>query len=54
MPLARLHSDALDGVATAGVPRQQRHCSRVHPPDSPWRKPDFAEPCAHLLREVTA
>ena len=24
------------------------------PPDSSCRKPDLAEPCAHLLREVTA
>ena len=62
MPLARLHCDALDGVDTATVVTvlaapTARDCIVAEfppPPEIPCPKPDFAEPCAHLLREVTA
>ncbi len=66
MPLARLHCDAFDGLDTgAGVAAFAAFVVRSRnaivakftpppPPDSSWPKHDISEPCAHLLREVTA
>ena len=57
MPLTRRYSNALDGAA-AGAAVFSRNSIVANftppPPDFPGPKPDFADLCAHRLREVTS
>ena len=48
------HPGTTSASATSHARRAGDGALAYPPPDSPTSKPDFSEPCAHLLREVTA